>query len=302
LKEGEIMKKLIYLSAIILVTIFLSSCKPKEDKNIVTVTAKDFSFESVNEISSGWTTFKFKNEGHAEHFFLLNHLPDSISFNMYLEQVSRPFDVVFDSLKAGMSKSDAINLLVKLVPSWYFTSVKAMGGSGIVAAGKTSQTTLSLIPGTYSMECYIKEKGIFHTSLGMIKAITVIGETSDLIPPEANVDINLTNSSIATEGEVEAGMNTIAVHFKEHAEAGLGNDIHLIRMNDDTDIDEVLRWMDWTNITGLEPPAPAEFFGGTQEMPIGYTSYFTVDLEPGKYAFITESMLVPGMAKTFTVE
>lgn len=296
------MKKLIYLCVFILATIFLSSCKPTEDKDVVTVTARDFSFESVNEIPSGWTTFKFKNMGHAEHFFLLSLLPDSISFNMYLEQVAKPFDSVYDSIKAGMSKSDAINLLVKLVPSWYFASVKAMGGSGIIGAGKTSQTTLSLVPGTYSMECYIKEKGVFHTALGMIKAITVTEETSTLIPPVADVEINLTNSGIDTEGEIEAGMNTIAVHFKEHPEAGLGNDIHLIKMNDNTDIDEVLSWMDWMNITGLEPPAPAEFLGGSQEMPVGYTSYFTVDLEPGNYAFITESAFAPGMAKTFSVE
>lgn len=72
--------------------------------------------------------------GHAEHFFLLDLLPDSISFDDYKTKVGRPFDMVFDSLKAGNSKADAINLLVQSVPSWYFTSVKQMGGTGIISA------------------------------------------------------------------------------------------------------------------------------------------------------------------------
>ncbi len=282
--------------------IILYSCDTSTNENVVNVIARDFNFEVVDEIPSGWTTFQFKNLGHADHFFLLNLLPDTISFETYHNEVTIPFDLVFDSLKAGKSKAEAIGMLIEMIPGWYFTSVKQMGGTGIISAGKTSQVTLKLTPGTYAMECYIKEQGVFHTALGMIRSITVRKETSDLEPPKADMDITLSNYKIETKGEVKTGKNTVAVHFKEHPELGLGNDVHLIRMNDSTDIDEVILWLDWMNIKGLESPAPVVFLGGTQEMPVGYTSYFTVELEPGNYAWISESSAAKGMVEMFTVK
>lgn len=256
----------------------------------------------VDSITSGWTTFRLKNMGHAEHFFLLDLLPDSISFDDYKTKVGRPFDMVFDSLKAGSSKADAINLLVQSVPSWYFTSVKQMGGTGIISAHKATQITLDLVPGTYVMECYIKEQGVFHTALGMIRPVTVTEEVSEMKPPEANVNVYFTNDAIKTGGEISSGTNTFVIHFKEHPEAGVGNDLHLIRVNENTDLDAVLDWMDWTNIMGLEPPAPAEFLGGSHEMPVGSTSYFTVNLDPGKYAFVNEAVMRKGNVLQFEVD
>jgi len=296
------MKLLNYIILTFIALVILYSCDTSTNDNVVKVIARDFNFEVVDEIPSGWTTFQFDNLGHAEHFFLLNLLPDTISFETYHNDVTRPFDVVFDSLKAGKSKAEAIGMLIEMIPEWYFTSVKSMGGIGIIDAGKTAQVTLKLVPGTYAMECYIKEQGVFHTALGMIRSITVREDVSPLEPPKADIDITLTNYKIETKGEVKTGKNTIAVHFKEHPELGMGNDVHLIRMNDTTDIDEVILWLDWMNIKGLESPAPVEFLGGTQEMPVGYTSYFTVELEPGNYAWISESSAAKGMVEMFTVK
>ena len=296
------MKTPIYFIFTFITILIISSCNTSKDKNVVEVIARDFTFEVVNEISSGWTTFRFKNLGHTEHFFLLNLLPDDISFETYHKQVTKPFDVVFDSIKAGINKAEAGAMLVEMIPPWYFTSVKQMGGTGIINAGKTAQTTMKLKPGTYVMECYIKEEGVFHTALGMIRPITVKEEASNMEPPKSNMDITLTNFKIETEDEVKPGTNIIAVHFKEHPEIGLGNDVHLIRMNDTTDIDKVIYWLDWMNIEGLESPSPVEFLGGTQEMPVGFTSYFTVDLVPGNYAWIAESSAAKGMIKMFKVE
>ena len=290
------------LALTILVLAFLQSCGDSSDQNVVDVIAKDFRFEMVDSIPSGWTTFRLKNMGHAEHFFLLSLLPESVTFDDYKTEVGRPFDIVFDSLKAGSSKADAINLLVQSVPSWYFTSVKQMGGTGIISMHQATQITLDLVPGTYVMECYIKEQGVFHTALGMIRQVTVTEEVSEMKPPEANVNVYLTNDAITTEGEINSGVNTFAIHFKEHPEAGVGNDLHLIRVNENTDLNAVLAWMDWTNIMGLEPPAPAEFLGGSQEMPVGSTSYFTVNLDPGSYAFVNEAVMREGNSLEFEVD
>ncbi len=271
-------------------------------ENIVKVIAKDFKFQVDDEIKSGWTTFQFENKGHAVHFFLFNRIPDTIPYSAYHEKVSIPFQIVFDSIKAGTSKADAGAMLGEMIPAWYFTDVKSMGGTGFIAGGKTTQITVNLEPGTYVMECYIKEKGVFHTTLGMMKEVKVLEETTQMKPPKSNMNIILTNHQIVTEGDIKAGKNTIAVHFNEHPEIGLGNDVHLIKLGDDTDMDKVIYWLDWMNVNGLEPPSPVEFLGGVQEMPVGNTEYFTVNIEPGNYAWISESYGAMGMLKKFTVD
>lgn len=295
------MKLVIRIVLAVAVICIVASCTESGGDKAIDIVAKDYRFECADTIPSGWETFRFHNAGHAEHFFLLNRLPDSISFERYHAEVSRPFDIVFDSIKAGMSRDDAINLLVSSLPAWYFESVKTMGGSGIVSKGLTTEVTLNLPPATYVMECYIKEQGVFHTALGMIKPILVTSEESGLKPPKANMELTLTNFQIADKGTVAPGRNTVAVHFAEQPEVGLGNDIHVIRLTDSTNLDSVIHWLDWMNIKGLEAPAPVQFLGGTQEMPVGNTSYFTVNLEKGEYAWIAETAAAKGMIKKFTV-
>ncbi len=278
------------------------SCSSTKMDNVVEVVARDFNFVVADSIPSGWTTFRFNNTGHAEHFFLLNLLPDSISYDTYHKNVTKPFEMVFDSLKVGLSKEDAIGLLINSIPGWYFSDVKQMGGTGIVSMGISTDITLNLPAGTYAMECYIKEQGVFHTALGMICPIVVTEKDSETKPPLTNVKLTLSNYTIETEGSFNKGLNSVAVYFKEHPEIGLGNDVHIIKLTDQTDMDEVIDWLDWMNIKGLQSPAPVIFYGGSQEMPVGNTSYFTTTLEPGEYALIAESSASKGMVKRFTIK
>ena len=178
-----------------------------------------------------------------------------------------------------------------------------MGGPGLLAPGRAVRTTAKLDPGNYVMECYVKTAdGTFHTSLGVAQPITVTEANSGGSPPLADIQITLSNFVISVEGEATPGEHTVAVHFEEHPEFGLGNDVHLVRLDDGMSLDEVVPWMDWMNLDGLREPAPATFLGGTQEMPVGHTAYFTVELEPGRYAWISESTAAQGMVKEFTVE
>ena len=68
----------------------------------------------------------------------------------------------------------------------------------------------------------------------------------------------------------------------------VGNDVHLIRVDDADSVAETNAWMDWRTKDGLEDPAPAAFLGGINDLPAGTHGYFTVQLEPGDYAFIAE--------------
>jgi hypothetical protein len=270
---------------------------------VVEVITADFAFHAPSEIPSGWTTFLTKNEGHEHHFFLLNQLPEGKTFEDYQKEVASPFDDVWHALKTGVAdKAEAGQMLGSLLPAWY-ASVRQMGGPGLLAPGLAVRTTAKLDPGSYVMECYVKTAdGTFHSSLGMQRPITVTEADSGGSPPEADIEIMLYNFVISVEGEATPGEHTVAVHFEEHPEFGLGNDVHLVRLHDGMSLDEVVQWMDWMNLGGLRAPSPAIFLGGTQEMPVGYTAYFTVNLEPGRYAWISESAAGQGMVKEFTVE
>ncbi|MGH7571071.1 MAG: hypothetical protein ACREMK_04415 [Gemmatimonadota bacterium] len=268
------------------------------------VTAVDYAFQAPAEIPSGWTTFRLKNEGQEEHFLLLSRLPDGKTLEDYKREVTAPFDSVWYSLKAGsIDKVEAGRRLGSLLPDWYLSSVEQMGGTGLVAPGGISQASAKLDPGTYVIECYVKTSdGEFHASLGMVRQMIVTDASSDAPAPEADLEMTLSNYDITIDEQVTPGEHTVAVHFQEHPEVGLGNDVHLARLEDDTDVDEVVQWMDWMNVDGLRSPAPVEFLGGTQEMPVGHTAYFTVNLEPGHYLWISESTAELGMLKEFTVE
>jgi len=51
--------------------------------------------------------------------------------------------------------------------------------------------------------------------------------------------------------------------------------------------------MSW--IDALRVPAPAELLGGADHLAGGSTSYFRVNLEPGRYAFVSEGFATQGM-------
>lgn len=269
--------------------------------NSIEVIAKDFTFHVDSIIPSGWSTFKMKNTGMMEHFFFLTKLPDTIVFNDYVYGVGAAFGKSWNAYKDGeVDKSGAYGILGANLPEWY-ANATAMGGIGIISGGQTGVATMKLEPGIYVMECYIKaENGQFHSELGMINPITVSEHATQMTPPKAAVEIILTNESMEIKGDIESGENIFAVQFKEHPEVGLGNDIHIIKVDEHTSQEDVVFWMDWLNIGGLTSPGPAIFVGGVQEMPVGYTAYFNCNLNPGDYAFVAETPI--GRYKLFTVK
>ncbi|MEX2364897.1 MAG: hypothetical protein WD597_14790, partial [Balneolaceae bacterium] len=69
--------------------------------------------------------------------------------------------------------------------------------------------------------------------------------------------------------EITQGQQTIAVHFEEHPEVGYLHDVNLVKLDGQTDLSEIVQWMNWMNLDGMTTPAPAVFLGGAQEMPTG---------------------------------
>jgi len=253
---------------------------------VVDIVSEGHDFEMPGEIPSGWVTFRYHNDSEETHFALLGDLAEGITAQDSIEEVVPVFQEAMDLINEGDPEAGFAQF--ENMPEWSAETVY-MGGPGFVAPGGVAETTVYLEPGNYQVECYVKTDGVWHTE-AMLVDLTVTDEDSGAPEPTADFEVTLTNDGLEIEGDVQAGEQTFAVNFVEQMLHGnaLWHDVHVARIDDDTDLDELAAWMNWANPDGLEAPAPAEFIGGAQMMPEGSTAYVTVDLQPGEYAFIAE--------------
>ena len=271
----------------------------------VEVVSTGMNFKMPDKIKSGWVTFSYENKSKLTHFLLIEKMPEFEGEQKTAEdskaEVVPAFQNIMNAIIAGKEE-----LPLGELPAWY-NEVKFVGGPGLIAPGETAATTLQLEPGTYVVECYVKSPdGVFHSTNGMIEGLIVTEESSNSTAPKPTLEMRLSSEKgISVDKNIRAGKHTIAVHFEDQKaqEHFLGFDVHLARLNDNTDIEELTAWMDWSSPGGLATPAPVTFLGGTQEMPGGNTAYFHVELKPGKYAWIAEvpNAAEKGMLKIFTV-
>lgn len=270
--------------------------------HVVEVLAEDYAFDAPDQIPHGWVTFRMRNVGENHHFALLTRLPEGKTLDDYMVDVAAHFDGVMRAMRNGeMSKAEAGQVLGRSVPAW-FGSAQRIGGPALLAPGGVSEVMLNLEPGEYFMECYMKTpEGEFHAIEGMIRPLTVTSTPSGASPPEADVKITLTNAGVVAPERIAPGRRIVRVHFAEQPETGDKHDLHLARLGEGSDVAEIVPWMNWFDVQGLRNPAPATFAGGTQEMPAGSTVYATVDLEPGRYAWISQMTAAQGMHHEFTV-
>ena len=270
---------------------------------VLDVTTAGMDFDLRDVIPSGWTTVRYHNRSSFTHFFVIEKMPEGRTVEDSRREVVPVFQAAWNLIEAGDAAAGFAEF--SNLPEW-FSEIVFTGGPGLIAPGGTAETTLYLEPGTYVIECYVKAPdGTFHTTMGMLRGLVVTEDASGGREPRAAYDVRISNSGMELEGTPRPGLRTFAVHFDEQMthEHFLGHDVHLVRLADNTDLDEVAAWMNWATVGALTTPAPAEFLGGTQEMPAGNTAYFTALLTPGRYALVAEvpDPIGKNMLKTFVV-
>lgn len=267
----------------------------------VDITAEDHEFTAPDTVSSGWTTLRMHNQGSEHHLFALVRLPDRITYEDFETEVVAPFDSVWSLVVDGtIDQEEAPKRLRPLLPDWYPDEVMVRGGVGLTAPSRIGETTVNLEPGTYVLECFVlTSKGQYHALRGMLHPFTVTSATSEAKPPGADQELTVANLELEGVSPVSAGEHTFAVHFEKDPQALPYQHLRLARLDEDTDADELAEWM-----TSLDPvmPAPTDFLGGPGHMPAGNTAYVTVDLEPGRYAWLLGVPPEQGEVETFTVE
>ncbi len=270
-----------------------------EAENRFDVVARGLEFDAPAETRPGWTRMRLINESGMTHFALVERLPEGIGLRQQQEQVAPVFQAGMDRLARG--DAEAANAAFAQLPAW-FGDVVFLGGPGLSGPGGVSEVTLYLAPGNYLLECYVKTGGTFHSYNpdpgrdGMVRAFRVAGEELPTQPPSSNLAISISSAGgFDIRGEPVVGSNTVRVRFADQKiyPNFVEHDLHLVRLDASTDLQQLEAWMDWTRVGGLETPAPARFVGGLNEMPAGSEAYLHLDLEPGRYAWIAE---VPGAA------
>lgn len=306
-------------------------------QNLVQVTAKhgsgghaggDWAFEvrqdgsPTTQIPAGWTTFELDNHSAATHFVYLARAPQGALdgaaedgeelLDYWYEHVTRPFQWFMDTLIEGKDPdpddlSDKYTTAEGIFPPWFFSAVP-MGGPGFTQGFETSRTTVHLDPGHYIMECYVKNgDGDFHSYRGMMTLLTVTEEQSGANEPRPTMTVDLRTGEIRADEAIRPGLQTVAVRFEEQSVYShlLGHDVHLLRLDDGALEDATNGWMNWLNPDGLVStsgsPGPSTFLGGAQTMTAGSTAYFTVNLTPGEYAWVSEVPAAENMWHAFSV-
>ena len=225
--------------------------------NILELSAPGMYFEGPSTIPSGWVTVKFGNPSGMVHFAMLERLPEGITIEDQTREVPPHFQGGFDALAAG--DVDAAMAEFGQLPAWYGDMV-FLGGPGLIAAGGTGEATVFLEPGRYSIECYVKSAGVFHTydpgtgERAMLHELIVTEEDGGGVEPEASVTLSVDNAGIhIAEGAFTAGPNMVRVNYDEQMVHGnfVRSDVHVARLTPDTDLAALDAWMDWRAPDGL---------------------------------------------------
>lgn len=262
---------------------------------VIDVTAVGLTLQGPSEISEGWTTFRFVNQSGMIHLAMLDVPPAGVDASRMKHELVKPYQDYLDALVKG--NDEGMQKALGAFPSWV-SELYFFGGPGLLSSGHTSEATVNLKPGFYVLECYVKTNGVWHTynpdpeQLGMVLEIKVVESDVPTSPPPHDATLEIWNDRLVlTKGVLKPGMQRIKVEFIEQQsfENFLGNDVHVIKLNEDGDLRRASEWMDWRKPMGLQTPSPVTFLGGLNDMPEGSTGYFTVEFSPGDYAFITES-------------
>ena len=302
------------IASVLLILGLITSCSSKKSSNTtkqaeakgstVAVTARDFSFNAPERVPSGWNTFRFTNEGSQEHFLYIYKLPDNKTFEQFQQEAMVPFGTVWKEYESGkISRDSAMTKFGRELPSWFVTDLVPSGGVGLTEPGETAETTVKLTPGIHVIECYVKlPDGRWHTEMGMQQPILVTNDSTGFEPPAADVELSLSNYKIDRQGNYKAGRQIVAIHVMENPQGFTMHNLDLFRLNDTTDVQQVVQWMDWMDLDQFKAPAPGYSIGGIEPMAAGRTGYVTLNLTPGKYAWVSEGYGNRGMVEEFTID
>lgn len=277
-----------------------------DNNNVINVIAEDYSFDAPDEIPSGWSNIRFNNKGQEPHLLLFSRLPDGKTVDNYLSEAGVPFNQTWYQLRDGEIKPQQVGeTLGREMPAWFF-DVEFLGGVGLVMPDGVAEATINLPPGNYALECYAKtEDGEIHFMEGMARPLKVTEKKSGIQTPKEDVLITITSNQMNIEGDFTSGKHTVKVLVEEKPPAqAFGQNVHVVHLEPEANIKDVVQWFNWYTPTGMSSPSPdqATFIGGIHFLPVNRPGFFKVDLQPGRYLFVSGPAARLGVLKEIIIE
>lgn len=249
--------------------------------HVAVIHAKDFSFDSPDSVTAGWTTFHLVNDGPGLHHAQIVRL---------------------DSGKTVADLQPALDAALKAhtpPPKW----VVEVGGPNAPDPTGTTDATMNLAAGQYAIICFVDlPDKVPHFNKGMIRGLKVTpGATAAAPEPTSDVVVTLADYSFTLQGSLNAGKHT----FKVVNKGPQPHEVELIRFAPGKTAKDLGAFM-----AKMEGPPPFNALGGIAGFMPGTTAYTTVDLTPGNYmliCFILDNKdgkphLEHGMTKEFSVK
>lgn len=309
---SNLFKGSVFITTVIMSLVFLMSgpVYGQSQETIVHVEAMDHAFDvdASKEIPSGWVTFILSNQMASEmHEMSVVELPEGITHEDYLTDYMIAWETLLLEYQEGtLERSGISDRANEILPAWS-DDLRYVTTRGLASPGKTAERTVYMEPGNYLLVCWLKtEEGIIHIMRGMHWEFTVKESAGDSPVPNLESRITLHEKEIEVDWHPIIGKHAFEVELNKNSNGrSYHNNLHLVRLDEGTDLDEVNEWMDWYKIGGLRSPSPVEFFGGIEieRVKDTDTAYFSVNItEPGNYAWIVFVSQGQGLYKTFTVE
>ncbi len=244
---------------------------------VVTVIAKDFSFDAPDSIPAGPITFRLINQGTEPHHLQLAKLPEGKTIA---------------DLQADMTAGKPTNWLIDA------------GGPNAAIPGDSTIAVAPLDAGQYVLMCVIPSPdGTPHVAKGMIKSLQV---TAASVPaaaePIADITITLKDYAFELSTPFTSGKHTIKV-----VNAGpQSHEVVVLQFTPGKTMNDFMAWEQG----GMKEPPPGKFLGGVTGIAKGGHGYFFEELAPGDYALICflpdigdgKPHLTHGMTQSFTIQ
>ncbi len=222
----------------------------------LTVIARDFSFEGPDSIAAGLTTLRLINLGHWNHQALLFKVPSGHSAAEVREALSKGAE-----------------------PGW---AILPVGGPGPTASGDTTNATMILEPGTYTIICFFIGGGAPHFVAGMVKDFRVTGSVpAGTREPEPDVTIELKDYGFGISRPPTPGPTRLGVTNRGPQD----HELMIFRLLVPHDSTGLTEWL-----AGRRPEAPMmRAVGGFSGLPAGGHGTTDIVFAPGTYLLFCDT-------------
>ncbi len=247
---------------------------------VITIVAKDFSYEAPDTVTGGVVTIKLVNQGPDLHHIQFIRLTDG-----------KTAADVATWLKT-MKPTDA-------PPTW----AHEVAGPNSPVPGGESLLTEALEPGNYAILCAIPAPdGIPHVMKGMIRGLTVLAPTGATAAlPVADVSVKMMDYAWEITPALTAGKHVIKIENG----AEQSHEMFIAQLSPGKTAADLAAWFEKPN-----GPPPGKPLGGISAMGKGGVVYLPVDLAPGEYGvycFVPDAKdgkphLAHGMVRQVTVQ